>query len=68
MKRKLLDLLAQKKAAVQAMRDADAKNDQAAFDVAAEKVSNLDTEIDRVQAIIAAEEALPAPQDRKSVV
>ena len=62
MKKKLLDLLAQKKSAVQAMRDADAKNDQTAFDAAAEKVSNLDTEIARVQAIIAAEEALPAPQ------
>ena len=62
MKKKLLDLLAQKKSAVQAMRDADAKNDQTAFDAAAEKVSNSDTEIARVQAIIAAEEALPAPQ------
>lgn len=60
MKKRLLDLMAKKKAVVDKMKAADAANDQAAFDTAQAELAPLDAEIVRVKAIVAAEDtALP---------
>lgn len=60
MKQKLLDLLAHKKAVVDRMREADQANDQEAFEQAQAALAPLDQEISRVEAIVRAEESLPA--------
>ncbi len=62
MKKKLLDLLAKKKAIVDQMRTADAAADQAAFDAAQAELAPVDAEIARVRAIMAAEEGEPEPE------
>lgn len=62
MKKKLLNLLAKKKAIVDKMKAADAANDQTAFDAAQAELAPVDAEIARVQAIVQAEESTPAPQ------
>lgn len=62
MKKKLLDLLAKKKAIVDKMRTADAAADQAAFDAAQAELAPVDAEIARVRAIMAAEEGEPEPE------
>lgn len=62
MKKKLLDLLAKKKAIVDKMRTADAAADQAAFDAAQDELAPVDEEIARVRAIMAAEEGEPDPE------
>lgn len=62
MKKKLLDLLAKKKAIVDQMRTADAAGDQAAFDAAQASLAPVDAEIARVRAIMAAEEGEPEPE------
>lgn len=62
MKKKLLDLLAKKKAIVDKMRTADAAADQAAFDAAQAELAPVDEEIARVRAIMAAEEGEPEPE------
>ena len=62
MKKKLLDLLAKKKAIVDKMRTADAAGDQAAFDAAQAELAPVDAEIARVRAIMAAEEGEPEPE------
>ncbi len=63
MKKKLLDLLAKKKAIVDQMRTADAAGDQAAFDAAQAELAPVDEEIARVRAIMAAEEGEPVPEN-----
>lgn len=63
MKKKLLDLLAKKKAIVDKMRTADAAGDQAAFDAAQAELAPVDEEIARVRAIMAAEEGEPVPEN-----
>lgn len=63
MKKKLLDLLAKKKAIVDKMRTADAAADQAAFDAAQAELAPVDEEIARVRAIMAAEEGEPVPEN-----
>lgn len=63
MKKKLLDLLAKKKAIVDKMRTADAAADQAAFDTAQAELAPVDEEIARVRAIMAAEEGEPVPEN-----
>ena len=62
MKKKLLDLLAKKKAIVDQMRTADAAGDQAAFEAAQASLAPVDEEIARVRAIMAAEESEPEPE------
>lgn len=62
MKKKLLDLLAKKKAVVDKMKAADEANDQAAFDAAQAEMTGLDAQIARVQAIVDAEESAPVPE------
>lgn len=63
MKKKLLDLMAKKKAIVDKMRTADAAADQAAFDAAQAELAPVDEEIARVRAIMAAEEGEPVPEN-----
>ena len=59
MKKKLLDLLAKKKAVLDKMKAADTANDQTAFDAAQAELAPIDAEIARVKAIMHAEEGLP---------
>ena len=59
MKKKLLNLLNQKKAIIDRMKAADEANDQAAFDAAQSELANLDNEITRVKAIVDAEQSVP---------
>lgn len=63
MKKRLLDLLAKKKAVLDKMKAADTANDQTAFDAAQAELAPIDAEIARVKAIMKVEE-----EDRKSVV
>ncbi len=65
MKKRLLNLLAQKKDVVDKMKAADQANDQAAFDTAKAELEPLDAEIARVKAIMDAEENEPVPVDPK---
>lgn len=67
MKKKLLDLLAKKKAIVDQMRTADAAGDQAAFDAAQAELAPVDAEIARVRAIMAAEEGEPESEHNGGV-
>ena len=60
MKKKLLDLLAKKKAVVDRMKTADTAGDQTAFDAAQAELAPIDEEIARVQAIMEAEANVPA--------
>ena len=51
MKKRLLDLLAKKKAVLDKMKAADTANDQTAFDAAQAELAPIDAEIARVKAI-----------------
>lgn len=62
MKKKLLNLLNQKKTIIDRMKAADEANDQAAFDAAQSELANLDNEITRVKAIVDAEDSVPEPE------
>lgn len=62
MKKKLLNLLNQKKAIIDRMKAADEAKDQAAFDTAQTELTNLDNEITRVKAIVDAEDSVPEPE------
>lgn len=62
MKKKLLNLLNQKKAIIDRMKTADEAKDQAAFDTAQAELANLDNEITRVKAIVDAEDSVPEPE------
>ena len=62
MKKKLLNLLNQKKAIIDRMKAADEAKDQAAFDAAQSELANLDNEITRVKAIVDAEQSVPEPE------
>lgn len=62
MKKKLLNLLNQKKAIIDRMKAADEAKDQAAFDTAQAELANLDNEITRVKAIVDAEDSVPEPE------
>ena len=55
MKKKMLELLAKKKAIIDRMKQADAAADQAAFETAQADLAPVDAEIARVQAILDAE-------------
>lgn len=59
MKKKLLDLLAKKKAVLDKMKAADTASDQTAFDAAQAELAPIDEEIARVKAIMHAEEGMP---------
>lgn len=63
MKKRLLNLLAKKKAIVDKMKAADTAGDQAAFDAAQAELAPVDAEIARVKTIMDAEEGDPLPQD-----
>ena len=63
MKKKLLNLLNQKKAIIDRMKAADEAKDQAAFDTAQTELTNLDNEITRVKAIVDAEDSVPEPDE-----
>ena len=63
MKKKLLNLLNQKKAIIDRMKAADEAKDQAAFDTAQTELTNLDNEITRVKAIVDAEDSFPEPDE-----
>lgn len=63
MKKKLLNLLNQKKTIIDRMKAADEANDQAAFDTAQAELANLDNEITRVKAIVDAEDSVPEPDE-----
>ncbi len=65
MKKRLLNLLAQKKDVVDKMKAADQANDQTAFDAAKAELEPLDAEIARVKAIMDAEESAPIPDNPK---
>lgn len=60
MKKKMLELLAKKKAIIDRMKQADTASDQAAFEAAQADLAPVDAEIARVQAILDAEAAVPA--------
>lgn len=62
MKKKLLNLLNQKKTIIDKMKAADEAKDQAAFDAAQSELTNLDNEITRVKAIVDAEDSVPEPE------
>ncbi len=62
MKKKLLNLLNQKKTIIDRMKAADEAKDQAAFDTAQAELANLDNEITRVKAIVDAENSVPEPE------
>ena len=62
MKKRLLNLLNQKKNIIDKMKAADEVNDQAAFDAAQAELANLDNEITRVKAIVDAENSVPEPE------
>lgn len=62
MKKKLLNLLNQKKTIIDRMKAADEANDQAAFDTAQAELANIDNEITRVKAIVDAEDSVPEPE------
>lgn len=66
MKKRLLNLLNQKKAIIDKMKAADEANDQAAFDAAQSELTNLDNEITRVKAIVDAEESVPEPESTQT--
>ena len=59
MKKKLLDLLAKKKAVLDKMKAADTASDQTAFAAAQAELAPIDEEIARVKAIMHAEEGMP---------
>lgn len=59
MKKKLLDLLAKKKAVLDKMKAADTASDQTAFVAAQAELAPIDEEIARVKAIMRAEEGMP---------
>lgn len=63
MKKKLLNLLNQKKTIIDRMKAADEAKDQAAFDTAQAELANLDNEITRVKAIVDAEDSVPEPDE-----
>lgn len=60
MKKRLLDLLAKKKAVLDKMKAADTANDQTAFDAAQAELAPIDAEIARVKAIMKVEEETPS--------
>lgn len=60
LRRKLLDLMAKRKEHLDAADTALEGNDQTAFDAAMQAVSDLDKQIKNVNALIAAQEAIPA--------
>ena len=62
MKKKLLNLLNQKKTIIDRMKAADEANDQGAFDTAQAELANIDNEITRVKAIVDAENSVPEPE------
>lgn len=59
-RRQLLDLMAKRNGFMDAAQTAFDNNDQAAFDAAMQNVSDLDTQIKNINALIAAHEAAPA--------
>ena len=59
-RRQLLDLMAKRKGFMDAAQTAFDNNDQTAFDAAMQNVSDLDTQINDINALIAAHEAAPA--------